>query len=399
MKPQAILAIALVICLLPVLVLAQETILHQGNKTIIIKGVDDKSKLDELKNINIDVKMNDSSQESADAPFFGIFPADLDFPKAQELNYQYTYGVLITGIVPDSPAYQYRLAEDDIIMEMDGKKALNLKEFDKLKALYRAGDTVNLKIFRDDEVKNIEFVFGSKAQTQQGAVPGGEPGKAKFSSGGGGASWIPMYFANDMEDVNELLTAIGFSKLPEDGVLTQGFGIDGSIGKNWILGGQFQFYGDTKKIDETIGTESFTNHMKYRMFIGGATLDKRIPLSNSIITSLGVMVGGASHKIHLIHTNGDYNWPDAGESTQDITGSNSNVSFGKGYIMVQPRAELLVRVVSPLFLKAQVGYLYGYSPTQGWKVSHTSGEAYELSGSPNTPFQGLTVSIGPSLEF
>jgi hypothetical protein len=326
----------------------------------------------------------------------------LDFPKAQSLNYPYSYGILITGVVPKSPAYDYRLVEDDIIMSIDDKKVMNLKELDKIKALYRAGDPVVLKIFRNGEEMEINFVFGTRSKPKMPEL-GNAPEKKKLSPGSGGGTWIPLYFVNDMDDVNEMVTALGFSKLPEDGLLTQGFGGKGNIGKGWFLGGQFQFYNDNKKVNEIINDESFTNTMKYDMFIGGATLDKRIPITQNLITSLGLMIGGASHKINLIHTNGDYNWPVTEEGTNyntaDIMGTNSNATISKGYILVQPRAEVMVRLLSWLGIRAEAGYLYGYGPTSGWKVRHTEGEAYELKNSPDTPFEGLTVTVGPWFGF
>ncbi|MFO7660941.1 MAG: PDZ domain-containing protein [Candidatus Cloacimonadaceae bacterium] len=399
MKQTVILIIALVTCLTPVLLSAQEEIvLEKGEKRIIITGDNDLSDdLAELKKLKINMTTM-TKDEAPDAPFFGIYPADLDFPKAQALNYPNSYGVLITGVVPNSPAYEYRLAEDDIIMEMDGKKVMNLKELDKLKTLYRAEDKVTLKIFRNGEIKDIEFVFGSRVKPQIPGTPEEktQPTKKKLSTGDGGASWVPMYFNTEMEDVNELITAIGFSKLPEDGVLTHGFAFNGNIGSGWLLGGQFQFYGDSKKVNVD---EDYINNMKYNMFIGGATIDKRFALTKNLITSLGVMIGGGSHKVSLIHTNGDYNWPEPEGTTTDIMGNNSNTTMSKGYILVQPRAEILLRLMSWFGLRAEGGFLYGYGPTGGWKIKNEEGESYELKNSPDTPFQGYTISIGPWFGF
>jgi len=398
MKHTTVLIIALLICLLPVLLLADnDVILEKGQKRIIIKGDGDLSKLQELKKLQLNMT-NMPQPEAPDAPFFGIYPSELDFPKAQALDYPYSYGILITGVVPNSPAYEYRLAEDDILMEMDGKKVLNLKELDKLKTLYRAGDKLTLKIFRNGEEKEIEFVFGSRVKPQISELPEDNQKiiKKRLSVGGGGGSWIPMYFNPDMEDVNELITAIGFSKLPEDGVLTHGFGLKGNVGHGWFLGGQFQFYGDSKKVSVA---DDYINNMKYDMFIGGATVDKRFALTKNLVSSLGVMIGGSSHTVSLIHTNGNYNWPVAGQDTSDIMDNNSNTTMSKGYILVQPRAELMLRLLSWFGLRAEGGYLYGYGPTGGWKIRNEEGEAYEIKNSPDTPFQGYTISIGPWFGF
>ena len=398
MKQTVVFIIALLISLMPVLLAAQdEIVVEKGEKRIIIKGDKDLAQLDELKKLQINMTTIPRG-EAPDAPFFGIYPAELDFPKAQALDYPYSYGVLITGIVPNSPAYEYRLAEDDIIMEMDGRKVLNLKELDKLKTLYRAGDKLTLKIFRNGEEKDIDFEFGTRAIPQIPGTPDAKPtdGKKKLSTGNGGASWIPMYFQTEMDDVNELITAIGFSKLPEDGVLTHGFAFKGGVGSGWFLGGQFQFYGDSKKVSVA---DDYINSIKYDMFIGGATVDKRFALTKNLLTSLGVMIGGSSHTVNLIHTNGNYNWPEPGDDTSDIMDSNANTIMSKGYILVQPKAELILRLLSWFGLRAEGGYIYGYGPTSGWKIKNSEGESYELKNSPDTPFQGYTISVGPWFGF
>jgi hypothetical protein len=72
-------------------------------------------------------------------------------------------------------------------MEIGGKKAMNLKEFDKLKSAYRAGDAVVLTIFRAGEEKRIDFVFGTR-EVKEISIPG-KPGekimKKKLSPGYG----------------------------------------------------------------------------------------------------------------------------------------------------------------------------------------------------------------------
>lgn len=399
-KISVIMAVLLA-CLLPALLLADdpEVTLQKGNKTIIIKGKNDLSDLKELQKLNIKLDMEAPKAEAADAPFFGIYPADLDFPKAQALNYPNSYGILITGIVPNSPAYQYRLAEDDIIMELDGKKALNLNEFDKLKSYYRAGDSVKIKLFRNGETKDVDFVFGSRTVPQVPSIPE-IPKMQKRSVGSMGGSWIPMYYMADLDDVNEFVQALGFAGLPEDGILTHGFGGKGNIGKGWFLGGQFSFYSDMKKMSTPETDDDYIDYLSDDIFIGGATLDKRFALSRNVFSSVGLMIGGASHTINLIHTNGDYNWiTEETDNVTDAIGFNSSGTISKGYILVQPRAELMVKLLSWLGLRGEVGYIYGYGPSKGWKVQHPNGEVYEMQNSPDTPFQGVTFSVGPWFGF
>jgi hypothetical protein len=59
----------------------------------------------------------------------------------------------------------------------------------------------------------------------------------------------------------------------------------------------------------------------------------------------------------------------------------------------------MYRVLSWLGLRAEVGYTYGYSLTKDWRVRGLAGESFEVSGSPDTPFQGMTATIGPWFGF
>jgi hypothetical protein len=405
MKKITVIVVVLMLNLIPILLNAQGTGSSDKDikKVIIVKNTTNSSDLKDLNNIKVEITKDLNMNEEADAPnapFFGIYPAELDFPKAQELNYPNSYGVLITGVVPNSPAYQYRLVEDDIIMEIGGKKAMNLKEFDKLKAAYRAGDAVKLTIFRAGEIKTIDFVFGSK-EPKEVTVEGEDnekPTKAKLSVGDGGGTWIPMWYQADMDDVNDLVQSLGFDALPDNGLLTQGLGGKGNIGKGWFLGGQGGWYSDSKKtaeFDIASNPTGYTNYMKYKMSFGGATLDKRFAIAKGVTTSFGFMLGGASQTVEVLHSNSQYNWP----TTGDLLDGNTYAKISRSYLLVQPRAELMIHFLSWLGIRGEVGYMYGYAPRKGWKVRHMESDDYELKGSPDTPFQGMTVSIGPWFGF
>jgi len=398
------------LCLLPLMLRADDPSDHsgelrieKGNKTIIIKT--DKEKLEQLKNLNnkdledlknigVNVDMGNTGDDAPDAPFVGIYPADLDFPKAQSLNYPYCYGILVSGVIPNTPAYKYRLAEDDIIMELNGRKVLNLKEFDKLKSTYRAGDAVNLTLWRNGETIKLDFVFGSKEKKELKIGPDGKLARPKLSPGYGGGGLDFMWNQFDMTDINSLLSKLGYNTLPSDGNLSIGFGGKGNVGKGYFLGGEFQFLDHARKTD--VGT--YTNTMNYDLFIGGATLDKRIPLAKNVIASLGFMLGGASHELTVLHTNGHYDWGFAAATTDTLTGGNTSVTISKGYIVVQPRAEVMLRLLSWLGLRGEVGYLYGYSPEKGWSVTHAN-EVYDLKNSPDTQLKSLTIMVGPWFGF
>ncbi|PKN73799.1 MAG: hypothetical protein CVU50_01030 [Candidatus Cloacimonetes bacterium HGW-Cloacimonetes-3] len=348
------------------------------------------------------IRKNFSTDSDApDAAYFGIFSEDLDFPKAQELGYKGCYGVLITGVVSGSPAWDQRLQENDIILSMDAKEVSNFATFERLRKQYRAGDTVAMELFRMGEVIKMDFTFGSR-ETKTAEAPGEEPVKQKKKSVGyGGGTWIPMWFDTDMTDINHIVTSMGFSKLNEDGILMQGGGGKGYIGKGFFIGGQVTGYKDNKKIQEPVasGAPASGYHiwMQYKSTMGGVTLDKRFALTKGIITSAGLMLGGGSHTIEILKSNSNYDWTDWDNTV--LNSQNTHTVASRSYIVVQPRAELMLRLLPWMGIRAEAGYTYGYAPKEGWRVKGLNKDNFEVLHSPNTEYQGLNVTIGPWFGF
>ncbi|MDD4309401.1 MAG: PDZ domain-containing protein [Candidatus Cloacimonetes bacterium] len=334
--------------------------------------------------------------DSADAAYLGIFVEDVTFPKAQELNYKGNIGVLVTGVVQESPAWQSRISEDDIILTLGGKEATNLDVFEKIRKQYRAGDAIKMDIFRSGEIITIDFTFGSR-QTKAPLAPGEKPAKEKLSVGYGGGSWVPLWFDTDMEDINSIITQMGFGKLNEDGILMQGGAGKGHVGKGYFLGGAVYGYEDSRKILEPIAGSQYQIWMSYRNTMGGVTLDKRFALSKNIITSVGLMLGGASHTVEVLKSNANYDWNDW--DTTLLNRNNTHSLVSRSYIIAQPKAELMVRLLPWFGLRAEGGYTYGYAPKGGWRVKGLNDENFEVLNSPDTEYQGYTVTVGPWFGF
>jgi hypothetical protein len=357
-----------------------------------LKGLDD-----------INTKMSltmDSGNEAPDAAYFGLYLEDLTFPKAQELNYQGFNGVLITGVVQDSPAWQFRLREDDIIVKINNQDVANYAAFEKMRKSLRAGDQISLEIFRDGKIESMDMTVGSRHKQGVSVDEPNIPKKKKLSSGYGGGTWVPMWIDLDMKDINEIVSndSIGFNKFRDDGLLQQGIAGKFPIGKGYFLGGQITWFEDTKKTQNSnVGMEDYQIYMRYENMLGGVTLDKRIPITKNIVASMGLMVGGSAHEMEFINTNANYNWVDLPETIS--TSHNTHFLLRKGYLNVQPRAELIYHFLSWMGLRAEIGYTYGYSLTKDWRVSGLAGESFEVGGSPDTPFQGITATIGPWFGF
>lgn len=355
-----------------------------------LKGLDD---------INTKMTINRSVvPESPDAAYFGIYVEDLTFPKAQELGYKQTYGVLVTGIVPNSPAWEYRLQEDDIIMTLAGKEATNYAAFEKIRKSLRAGDVINLSIFRGGQTISLDMTMGSRSQPDVSGLPK-VPTKKTLSRGYGGGTWVPMWFHIDMTDVNDLVSDanIGFDKFRDTGVLQQGIGGKLPVGKGFFIGGQVTNFEDVKKTDNPTPGSDYSIWLRYNNTLGGVTLDKRIPLTKDLITSLGLLIGGGSHELEFINSNAAYDW-----NTLPGTISNSNNThflISKSYLVAQPRAEVMYRLLGWLGLRAEVGYTYGLPLTEDWRVRGMSGETFGVKNSPKTPFEGFNFTVGPWFGF
>ena len=370
---------------------AQEAKLSEKGETIQLYSSND---------VDTPMLINESILgESDDAAYFGLYLEDLTFPKAQELSYPHTYGVLITGVVKESPSWHYRLRQDDIIMQIGNKQTTNNATMDKIQQSLRASDQISITIFRDGKVESLDMTLGSRSGslTQSSSSPT-KIKKQKLFAGYGGGSWIPMWIDLDMGDINGLIgnPALGFNKVRNNGLLQQGGGGKGPIGRNFFLGGQLTSYSDTKKKTNPIDS-NYHIWLRQSNMMGGVTLDRRIPITKNLISSLGLMVGAANHELEFLNTDSNYDWIDLPNTIP--SSNNTHILLKKSFLLVQPRAELMYRFLPWLGLRAEVGYAYGYPLTEDWRVQGLDNENYEVTNSPNTKYEGLTLSIGPWFGF
>ena len=212
-------------------------------KIIKIEDLDDLENvenLEELEKLGVDlekileqnhIQIVGDGIDYCETPFMGIYFGNLSLEKANELSFNKEYGVLINGVVENSPAKFYRLLKDDIIMAVDDKQVKNENAITKIISSYYVGDKVKLSIFRDGEMKDVDFVFGSRNSdvTADGKVIKKIIKKKKKSVGYGGGSWIPVWFKPDLANVNEILGNLDVGELPETGFLTQGGGGKGRM--------------------------------------------------------------------------------------------------------------------------------------------------------------------------
>ncbi len=69
-------------------------------------------------------------------------------------------GVMVHTAEPGLPGNQAGLIKGDIILSVDGKEITSLEDLNRVKKEYRAGDTVRITFWRDEEILETELTFG-----------------------------------------------------------------------------------------------------------------------------------------------------------------------------------------------------------------------------------------------
>ncbi|MBW6515124.1 MAG: PDZ domain-containing protein [Candidatus Cloacimonetes bacterium] len=334
-------------------------------------------------------------RQRSDSAYMGVVTEDLTLSQAAEMGYNKFYGVLITSVVPNSPARAQRILPDDIIMEVDGQRISNRRIFTNIIGSYNIGDTVRMKIFRNRQEMDMDFTFGSRHDRIDTGIPGEQVvRKPKISVGSFGGGWIPLWYTPEVDDINKMITSLGFAEIDDKGQFLNGGGAKINVGKGLFLGGMGAGYSFDRRIN--VPDENVIRRMRYSTGFGGITLEQRIPVTRKLITSVGSMLGWGTTRIEVSQNDGNYNWDDL--STQINDTLNNYLNLYKSYIFLQPKAELYYRLNSWLSIRGEVGYILSYSYHNGWNVDDT-GDVYEVKGSPNTSFDGLTISVGPWFGF
>jgi len=353
-----------------------------------------------LDDMNFNILVSRTSEEQ---PRMGVFLSDMDFEDAYKIHYPYCYGVYVTGVTHDGPAQKAGLAKGDIIMEFDGKQAKFESKLVKLIKSKSIGDEVKVKIFRDEEIfiANLTLATITSKDTEMILTKDGSKKKKKLSVGNGGGGWIPVWFVdnNEFEDINHILVDYGFNGLDEKGILMHGGGGNGNMGKGWFLGGMGAGYSiDKKKGYDIDGDEiiDVTRRMLYSNAFGGVTLDKRLAITKNLVTSLGFMLGWGGHNLQISQTDGAYDWDELNEDMN--SSANNAIEIEKNYILFQPKATIMYRILDWLSIRAEGGYMLSHSYTNGWDAISCD-DNFEINNSPETPYQGYTISIGPWFGF
>ena len=375
-------------------------VIKDTDNQIIINALKDTEQNTDTQKNHVMINIRNTAHTPNGVPYLGVASQDLTLPKATTMNYEHNHGVLITRVFSNSPARASGLAVDDILMSIDDVHILSDSQFSNVLGRFFTGDTVTLKIFRDGQVMEVDTVLGSRGEDTSSQTVSRKTSSVDVQMDIGG-SWYPIWFHEfNVADINKRLTDFGFSELSKDGILFHGGGGKIGLGKGYLLGAMGAGYTIDRKKNFVIENDNdemnaVTRRYQYTASFWGISLDKRYAIGSRFLVSPGFMVGGGHHRLNLVQTTGDYNWDNF--DSQLYSCYNFYESLNKSYIIVQPRFEMMYKV-RWLGLRAEVGYLYGFSPYNGWKNTLID-DVFEVSGSPNTTFEGFTFSIGPWFEF
>ena len=95
----------------------------------------------------------------------GIVPGTVPQAVVAQLELSGFPGVLVTKVMPDSPAAKAGLQENDVIIGIDGKRVKNFAELQEGLAKHRPGDKVTVKVLRDKKEKDIELTLKNEQGT------------------------------------------------------------------------------------------------------------------------------------------------------------------------------------------------------------------------------------------
>ena len=95
---------------------------------------------------------------SVKRPYIGITGSSLTEALAE--RYNYPVGVYVESVEDDGPAKDAGLEVGDVITEVEGQAVKSVEEINRIKNTYSIGDTITLKVYRDNDYIDVKLTLG-----------------------------------------------------------------------------------------------------------------------------------------------------------------------------------------------------------------------------------------------
>ncbi len=94
------------------------------------------------------------------ASWLGVETREIDADKAKELKLPAERGVLLSRVIPESPAAKAGLKDNDVVSEINGQRVEGALQFRRMIREIPAGRTAQLNIWRDGRQQSISVTLG-----------------------------------------------------------------------------------------------------------------------------------------------------------------------------------------------------------------------------------------------
>ena len=103
------------------------------------------------------------TKKARNLPWLGVYTQTVDDDLIEAFNLPVKYGVIINKVVADSPADEAGLEEDDIIVEINGRKVRDSDDLVKLIQRNNPGDKISVALVTEDKKeKTIDITLGER---------------------------------------------------------------------------------------------------------------------------------------------------------------------------------------------------------------------------------------------
>ncbi len=137
-----------------------------GINTLVVRSTNDGNVAEGLgfaipSNLVRDIVAQLIAHGKVEHPFLGVSYSDVDPQIASALNLNVTDGVVVTQVVPGSPASQAGLQENDVILSIDAQKLDQDHPLASVLLTHKVGDQVTLTIVRDGKQQQVKLTLGA----------------------------------------------------------------------------------------------------------------------------------------------------------------------------------------------------------------------------------------------